>query len=457
MRTVLAIDIGASSGRVVAGYLEKGCLVTHTIHRFANGYQERNGHLVWDLPALFAGILAGLKAAGTLYDDIVSIAIDTWGVDYVLLDKKGEIIGDSFSYRDHRTDNVVCPLSEEELYRITGIQYLNFNTLYQLLWTKANHPEWLDDASALLQIPDYLGYLLTGVMAQEYTNATTTNMVSATTRTWSEEIIRSCRFPSCLFTPLHEPSTELGLLSPKVVAAVGFQCMVHHAPSHDTASAVLGTPLLASSAFLSSGTWSLLGCELDYPNLSEESQKANYSNEGGVEGSIRYLKNLMGLWMIQSIRKEAGERITFAQLEEKARESLAFPSLVDVEDTRFLSPSSMGREIQDACREQGLKVPETTGELASVVYNSLAHGYAKAIKGLELLTGHKFSRLTIVGGGTKDQTLCGLTAKMAGIEVVLGPVEGTASGNILSQFIALKDIKDRTDARSYIASDKERA
>jgi len=455
MDTYLAIDIGASSGRIYAGTLEEGKPCLSVVHRFSNGFVQRQGHLAWDLDALFRQILDGLRKAGTLYPTIAGIAIDTWGVDGVLLDGNGKILGDSYSYRDSRTDQVSCPLTQERLYGTTGIQYLKFNTIYQLLWEKEHHPERLEGASLFLQIPDYLGYLLTGIAKQEYTNATTTNLVDARTKSWSGDILSACGLPSRLFQQLAQPATVLGPLKKEVVREVGFQCEVLHAPSHDTASAVLGSPLDDHSLFLSSGTWSLIGSEEEKPNLSRESLHANYSNEGGMEGTTRYLKNLMGLWMVQSLKKESPEGTSFADIERMADENMTFSSRVDVEDVRFLAPASMIDAIKDACNEKGMKVPETVGQCAAVVYHSLAEGYGKAACELQELTGRKFDACVIVGGGTKDKTLCSLTEKATGMKVVTGSSEGTALGNFLSQLVCRGVVDGRKGARKLL-HDKEK-
>ncbi|MFA6844673.1 MAG: rhamnulokinase family protein, partial [Sphaerochaetaceae bacterium] len=392
----------------------------------------------------------GLGKAKEQGRDIQTIAIDTWGVDFVLLDKQGLMIGSPMSYRDKRTEAVICPIGQEELYRRTGIQKMSFNTLYQLLALRQEDPSLLEKAEHLLMIPDYLSYRLTGCMHQEYTNATTTNLVDAEKRDWDRELIERLGFPLRLFGGLTNPMQPYGTLSDWVAQTIGYGATVLCAPSHDTASAVLGSPLSEDSAFISSGTWSLLGCVIDKPITTEEAREANFTNEGGVEGSYRFLRNLMGLWMIQSLQKEWEGNPSFDAICDAAKEAKDFPSLIDVVDNRFLAPQSMVKEITDACKDSGQSVPRTLGEFAQCIYLSLAKGYALAIESLERLTGKTFSHIAIVGGGSKDTYLDELTACMTGKKVIAGPSEGTAIGNLLSQMIASGEIKDVREARQVL-------
>ena len=446
----VTIDIGASSGKILSGKLVDGRLECQVVYRFPNGYAEKDGHLVWDVDGLFHQTLLGLQEARRQGINPSTIAIDTWGCDYVLLDEQGMRVGDAIAYRDHRTEHVGCPISWPELYRRCGIQHLSFNTIYQLLALKAEHPEQLDQAFHLLMIPDYLAWRLTEVMHQEYTNATTTSLVDAQARNWDMGIIARLGLPGRLFKPLVQPGTVYGPLSKAVEKVTGMQSTVIAAPSHDTASAVLGSPLRPGSAFLSSGTWSLLGTVADRPYLGGDAIRENFTNEGGYRGTIRLLRNLMGTWMLQRIRKEWDDTLSFPDLADAARTSGGFPSVVDIEDERFLAPESMVGQVRSACKESGQPVPESLGELARCIYHSLAVGYRKAIGRLARITGKDFTHLAIVGGGSKDQYLCQLTADETGLEVTAGPDEGTAYGNLLCQMIECGEIRDMAEAGNIL-------
>ncbi|MDY5931640.1 MAG: rhamnulokinase family protein [Candidatus Ornithospirochaeta sp.] len=427
MKRVLTIDIGASSGKMLAGWIENGILKTETVHRFPNGYIRKDGHLVWDAERLLSECIRGIDIALSKYA-ISSISIDTWGCDYVLLDSKGESLGDVFCYRDRRTEGASCPVSFEDLYSRTGIQHVSFNTVYQLLSDK----ERLESASAMLMIPDWIAYRLTGGMVQEYTNATTTSLVDAERREWDWELIDALSLPRCLFRPLSFPGTLYGTYRGIPLIA---------GPSHDTAAAVYASPLDEKSAFISSGTWSLLGSVEKAPILSDDARRENFTNEGGVDGTIRFLRNLMGTWMLQRVNEENG-RIGFDELEKLARGS-GYRQTVDIEDERFLSPESMTDEIMKAIQEKGGKKPESLADIASSIYFSLSYGYKSAIERLERLTGRSFDTIAIVGGGSRDEYLCSLTAAVSGRTVTAGPVEGSAIGSILFQLCELGECSDR--------------
>ena len=431
----LAVDIGASSGKLVKGRLTTdGRVVMETIHRFPNGPKKKeDGTLVWDLEGLYQGIVEGLKKAGKAD----YIAIDTWGVDFVLLDEDGNIIGDTVSYRDGRTDRLDTWPDQNMLYARTGIQFQRFNTIYQLLSLKQEHPEYLEKSAYMLFIPDYLAYRLTGVMKHEYTFASTTNLLDPEKRTWDYELIKNLDLPQHLFASLSDPGSEVGRLKDELRAEIGYDPMVILAPSHDSASAVVGAPVGENTIYLSSGTWSILGCVENHPYRSEEAKNANLSNEGGVDGTIRLLKNIMGTWMLQCLSKETGA--TFDELEKEAREA-DLPGLIDASDSRFLSPESMKDEISKALGKENL----TRGEIASAVYNSLAIAYRDAIEEMEKITGRTFSHIAIVGGGSKDGYLNALTAMYTHRTVTAGPGEGTAIGNLLYQMITAGELtRDR--------------
>lgn len=429
----LAVDIGASSGKILKGYLSgDGALTLETIHRFANGCRpDEDGTLVWDLEALYLEIVEGLKKAGSAD----YIAIDTWGVDFVLLDKNGRIIGKSVSYRDSRTERLRLWPDQEELYRRTGIQKQKFNTVYQLLSLKENHPDYLDSASALLFIPDYLAFRLTGCIQQEYTFATTTNLLDPWKRSWDYELIESLKLPSRLFMKPSKPGMVVGKLRKEVIDAIGYSPTLLLAPSHDSASAVVGAPLESDGIYLSSGTWSIMGSVENSPVVNEKAMRANLSNEGGVDNTIRLIKNIMGTWILQRLRSESG--LTFDELEREARKARLIGTF-DATDERFLSHSSMTDEIKDAL---GVALA-SYGELASSVYHSLALTYRKTIAELEEITGRAFSSIAIVGGGSKDDFLNSLTRDYTGLTVTAGPDEGTAIGNLLYQMIATGEINN---------------
>ena len=367
-------------------------------------------------------------------------------------------MGDTVAYRDSRTQGMDLLaeqlVSPQELYRRTGIQKQIFNTLYQLLAVKAQEPELLDQAENLLLVPDYLHFLLTGKRSQEYTNATTTGLVSGEGKDWDRELLKKLGLPDRLFGPLSLPGTELGGLRPALREELGFDCRVVLPATHDTGSAFLAVPESTGHwATLSSGTWSLLGLELPHPILTEESRERNFTNEGGYQYRFRYLKNIMGLWMIQNLRRELGregELPGFGELSRWAREAGDFPSRVEVDHQSFLAPASMAQAVRDFCRRTGQPVPETPGELLSCVYHSLAGSYARTVGELEALTGRRLSGIHIVGGGSQDQYLNQLTANACGLPVTAGPTEGTALGNLLVQMIAAGEFSGLEEARKAI-------
>ncbi len=466
----LAIDIGASSGRHILGHLEGDKIILEEVYRFDNLQISKNGHDCWNLPMLFQAIVTGIKACKEAGKTPSTLSIDTWGVDYVLLDKEGTPVCDTVAYRDSRTKGMKEKLEEilsfDELYGKTGIQYQPFNTIYQLLAHKKEHPEQLEQASHFLMIPEYLNFLLTGKMMNEYTNATTTSLVNAEKKTWDTELLELIGIPSGIFGDLHMPKTPVGDLKPEIAEQVGFSCKVLLAPSHDTASAFLAVPAEHdASVYISSGTWSLLGVENPAPITNKESQDANFSNEGGYDYRFRYLKNIMGLWMIQSIRRElngvsyvegktaakqTGKQYSFGDLIALAKEASSFLSAVDVDKEVFLSPDSMIEAVKAECAAAGQAVPQTIGEVLQCVYLSLAKKYASAIKNLESLTGKTYTTLHIVGGGCQDTYLNQLTAKETGLTLVAGPVEGTALGNILTQCLQAGEFSSLDEARASI-------
>ena len=450
----LAVDIGASSGRHILGSVEEGRMELEEIYRFDNGMHSDDGELCWDTAELFRQIKAGMKRCKELEKIPVSMGIDTWAVDFVLLDDRDRVLGNPVGYRDKRTkgmdEKVYEVISLEDLYARTGIQKQIFNTIYQLMAVKTKHPEYLAQARTFLMIPDYFHYLLTGKKCQEYTNATTTQLVSPETNTWDYGLIRQLGYPEELFTELSMPGTVLGNLSKAIRDEVGFDCKVVLPATHDTGSAVVAVPSgQEHTLYISSGTWSLMGTELWQADCSEQSRLANFTNEGGYAYRFRYLKNIMGLWMIQSVRKELNHEYSFAELCEMASKE-AISSLVNCNEERFLAPDSMIRAVREACRETGQAVPETAGELAAVIYNSLAECYAETVKEIRELTGHSYDTINIVGGGANAEYLNQLTAKATGCTVCAGPGEATAIGNLAVQMMASGRLASLQAARTCI-------
>lgn len=450
----LAIDIGASSGRHILGHLENGRMVLEEIHRFPNGNVKKDGELTWDMDGLFREILTGMKKCKDAGKIPVSVGIDTWAVDVVLLDEKDERIGNAVGYRDSGTkgmDQLVYEkISEDKLYERTGIQKQIFNTIYQLMGWKVHKPQAFAQAKTMLMIPDYLHFLLSGIKATEYTNATTTQLVSPVTKDWDYELIEMLDYKTELFQKIVLPGTCLGELTEEVREAVGFNCKVVVPATHDTGSAVMAVPVKeCDNLYISSGTWSLMGTETLEANCSAESKDRNLTNEGGYDYRFRYLKNIMGLWMIQSVKKEIGEKFSYGEICEMASCS-TISSIVDANDDRFLAPQNMTEEVKKACRESGQAVPQNLAEVAAVIYNSLAKCYGSTIREIEAITGKTFDSIHIVGGGSNAEYLNQLTAKVTGKSVYAGPTEATAIGNLCAQMIAGGDLKDLSDARDCV-------
>ena len=454
MNYYLGIDIGASSGRHILGHVEDGKIVLEEIYRFYNGVSEVNGHLCWDLKQLFAEIKNGMKECAKAGKVPVSLGVDTWGVDFVLLDEKDQVLGDTVAYRDSRTEGmdeeVYKLISPEDLYARTGIQKQIFNTVYQLMAVKKQHPEYLEQAKAMLMIPDYFHFLLTGKKVQEYTEATTGQLIDARTNDWDYELMDLLGYPREIFMPISMPGTEVGELLPEVAQEVGFSCKVVLPATHDTGSAVMAVPSLNDDTlYISSGTWSLMGTERKEADCSMDSMERNFTNEGGYDHRYRYLKNIMGLWMIQSVRKELAPDEGFGSICDNAsRETI--PSIVDANDDRFLAPKNMTEEVQKACEESGQPVPQGIYQLAAVIYNSLAKCYAKTVQELEEVTGVHYPCIHIVGGGANADYLNRLTAKECGRTVYAGPTEATAIGNIMAQMIAGGEYTGLAQARASV-------
>ena len=428
MNCYLAIDIGASSGRHIVGWKENGRIQTREVYRFPNGVENREGHLVWDIDALFASVKAGIREAFAQFPGIVSLSIDTWGVDYVLLQGDAEVLP-CYAYRDSRTQAVIPQVHEKipfsQLYARTGCQFQPFNTVYQLYDDQLKGR--LENVTDMLMMPEYLLYKLSGVKAREFTNATTMGMINARTLEFDREIIGALALPPQLFPKLSQPGTTLGRLLPEIAAEVGGDCDVALCATHDTGSAVEGIPMEGNHPYISSGTWSLLGVKTPKPITGPESEKANYSNEGGV-GYNRYQKNIMGMWLVNELQRELCPELTFPQIVEEAQKS-SCDILVDANAPAFLAPESMKKAF-DAATSGALK---TMGDYFRCAYRSLAVSYCQALEELERNTGLQYDKLYIVGGGAKNQFLNHLTAEATGKEVIALPIEATALGNLTVQ------------------------
>ena len=453
-RYYLAIDIGASSGRHILGHIEDGKLLTEEVYRFPNGMVERNGHMCWDVETLFEHIKAGMKKCHELGKVPYSVGIDTWGVDFVLLDVEDRRLGEAVGYRDKRNvgmdEKVYTYIAEDVLYSKTGLQKQSFNTIYQLMAVKESQPALLAEAKAMLMIPDYFNFLLTGKKVNEYTNATTTQLISPATKDWDWELIETLGYPREIFQEVKPAGSELGDLTEALQVEMGYNCKVILPATHDTGSAVMAVPTEEDDTlYISSGTWSLLGTEIMEADCSPKSQEMNFTNEGGYAYRFRYLKNIMGLWMIQSVKKEIATDLSFGEICEQASH-MTIASIVDCDDERFLAPLHMTTEVQKACEEAGQQVPQGIAEVAAVIYNSLAKCYAKNIEKLEVMRGCTYPSVNIVGGGANAGYLNQLTANATGKEVLAGPTEGTAIGNLEAQILASGAFSSLLEARRCI-------
>ncbi len=458
-RTVLAFDLGASSGRAMLARLEGDQLTLTEVHRFDNIPIQLGQTLYWDFPRLMHEIYTGLKNA---YDQAPydSIAIDTWGVDFGLLDIRGHLMENPVHYRDSRTEAAVPwvfeRISKEELYAITGIQHMSLNTIFQLASLKKDRPEMLQNAATLLPMPNLIAYFLTGEKQAEYTIATTMELLPAGLHDWSKEILSKLYIPQDIFPPIKTPGESCGLLSPALCKELNIpQVMVFNTACHDTASAVAAVPAKEEDfLFLSSGTWSLMGIETKVPVVSDESRCSNFTNEGGVAGTIRFLKNIMGLWIVQECRRHWAEKeaVTYAQLAQEAEAAVPFTCFIDPDDPIFLAPGDMPKRIKAYLMKTGQAVPETRGGYVRCIYESLAFAYRSTAETIVHLTGKKFSVLYAVGGGTNASLLMQMAADALNMSVMAGPSEATAIGNAMVQMIALGDIDSIPHGRSIVTA-----
>lgn len=457
----LAVDLGASSGRVIVGIFDGQIVKLEEVHRFPNKQNKVFNNSYWNVLSLFEEIKKGLALAVKKgHGDIGSIGIDTWGVDFGLIDKEGKLMGMTHTYRDLRTDGipekVFEKISSDEIYSITGIQLMQINSLYQIYSLKLSNEELMNCCSKILFMPDLFNYLLTGQMKSEYTIASTSQMINPRTRLFDEKIFSSLDIPKDITAPIVEPGTVIGKLLPEIANEVGLNCIdVVAVGCHDTASAVAAVPAEGDNwAFLSSGTWSLVGIETDEPVI-DLSLKNRFTNEGGVGGKTRFLHNTMGLWFIQELRKswsKKGENLSFEEINILASEATEFVAVIDPDDKLFLNPEDLISAIEKYCEYTNQTIPKTKGEFARVVLESLAVKYKMILERIEYVSKKKIEKIHIVGGGCQDELLNQLTANATGKKVFAGPVEATALGNVLVQAIAKEKIESLEQARNIVSN-----
>jgi len=461
----LAFDLGAESGRAVLGTLAEGKIALEVLHRFRTEGLTMLGTRQWDYTRIYEELCVGLSHCAQLHGpEIEGIAVDTWGADFGLVARDGTILGNPVAYRDKRTegmqDHAFSLAPKERIYQETGIQFLVFNTVYQILSLVKGKSPVLEAADKMLMMGDLFGYLLSGQKSCEYTNASTSQLLDPHARTWNEALIRDLGLPRSLFLELSPPGTVLGTLLPELAAQTGMapDVRVITPATHDTASAVAAVPVTEAGepwAYLSSGTWSLLGAELDQPQISEDSLAEDFTNEGGVDGKIRFLKNIFGLWLVQECRRvweRQGETLDYAELTAEAEASEAFRSIIPLGDPRLFAPENMPELIQALCRETGQPVPESQGAIVRCALESLALKYRTTLRAMDRILGRETKRLHIIGGGVQNRLLCQMTADACGIPVIAGPVEATALGNIGVQAMAVGAITSLAELRQIIAN-----
>src|SRR5437868_1616597 len=452
----LAFDLGAESGRAVLAHLHSGVITTEEVYRFPNEPVEYSGSLHWDAPKLWLEIRKALTRLEEF--ELSGIGVDAWGVDYELLGERGELLLNPYHYRDKSTDGVMDlvfeRLSKSDIYQETGIQFMPINTLYQLFAAKRDTPDLLHAAKTLLTIPDLFHYWLTGNAVCEFTNATTTQMVNAEKRAWSRDLMEKLELPVDLPAEIVEPGTQIGSLTEKLAGFTALRGTPVIAPAtHDTGSAVAAVVARDGTAFISSGTWSLLGTELDAPLITDDALRLNFTNEGGVCGTTRFLKNVMGLWMLQCCRSSwtsRGQVYEYRELMEMASREPEFGQLVDPDDESFLHPADMPRAIDDFCRRTQQPAPKTPGAYARTVLESLAFKYRQVIGDLERLTGKPIHQIRIIGGGSKNRLLNQFAADATGRRVLAGPAEATALGNVAVQILATGGASSLQEVRAIV-------
>ena len=461
MKKVLSFDFGASSGRAMLASFENGKIEMREIHRFSNDPVTVNGRMYWDVLRLFFEIKTGITKAVNA-GGFDAIGIDTWGVDFGLINKKGELIGNPFHYRDQRTKEIPERIfneiiSKEELYHRAGMQFMHFNTIYQLMYLKYNEPELLAQADKFLMMPDLFAYFLTGEMKEEASIASTSNLLNPNTKDWDFELIEKLGLDKKLFAPIVKSGSVYGYLSDGICAELGCKKVpVVAVCSHDTASAVAATPASTDDfVYISCGTWSLFGIESKTPFLSDEAYKADFTNEGGFDGTIRFLKNIMGLWLIQESRRQwrrEGTEVGFDTLEKEALASEPFKCFINVDDPMFETAGNLPKRVLEFCEKTGQYVPKNRGEIMRCIYQSLAMKYKHTYNMLSDFTKRDYKSINILGGGIKDKLLCRLTADATGATVLAGPTEATVMGNIAVAFYALGEIADFKEIRKTVAN-----
>lgn len=462
---MLAIDLGASSGRGIVGRFDGERLTLEENHRFSNDPVITSGSFNWDILRIFHEIKESIRKCALSDDrDIASIGIDTWGVDYGYLDKNGKLLGNPYHYRDARLSDILDYafkiMPKDELYSICGLQTMNFNTVFQLAADLRDNPERVAVADKLLFVPDLLNYFLTGVKRTEYTIASTSGLLNAKDRNWSYDVMKKFGIPERLFCDVSQPCTVVGPLLPQVLEEVGnINAKVVSVGAHDTASAVLAVPAKGDDfVYISSGTWSLMGSEIADPAINDASRKYDFTNEGAVGGKIRFLKNIMGLWLIQESRRQwirEGKKLSFDDLENAAKAAKPVQCLINPDDASFNAPGNMPRRIAEFCEKTGQHVPENEGEIIRCIYDSLCLKYRWTVEKIDEIKGTRTPFINIVGGGCKEKTLCQLVADCCDRPVYAGPVEATAIGNLMAQAIAAGEIKDIAEARHVIRNSFE--
>ena len=455
---MLAIDLGATSGRGIVGTYDGKKLTLEENHRFDDSSSYLAGTLQWNVMDIFENIKTSIKNAGP---SIKSIGIDTWGVDYALIGKDGRMVSSPVNYRDSRTSDIMEYaekfMSKSDLYQATGIQSMNFNTIYQLLADMRSNPKLLESADSFLMMPDLLNYFLTGNKFNEYTNATTGALIDPKTGDWAYDVLKKHGIPSHIFGKIIQPGTKVGKLLPQIKSEVGdIDADVLSVASHDTASAIMAVPAKGEDfVYISSGTWSLMGTELKAPIVNKETELYNVTNEGGANNRICFLKNIMGLWIHTECRRDFakmdGYKTSYDDLAEMGAKSEPMRSIIDPDDVIFTPPGNMTKRIADYCKRTGQPVPETKGQFVRCVFDSLALRYRNTLESIEKITGKKTPFINIIGGGSKETVLNKFTADCCGIPVYAGPTEATAIGNLVSQAIAMGEIKDLAQARLMIA------
>ncbi len=455
----LAFDLGAESGRGILGRLDGSRLSLEIIHRFPNGAVRTLDALHWDVLRLYSEMLQTLRRCAAQHGALDGIGVDTWGVDFALLGRGGVLLGNPRHYRDPYTEGIMeqafARVPRAEIFRHTGIQFMRFNTLFQLLALQRDRSPLLDMAETLLFMPDLFHYWFTGIKVNEYTDASTSQMLDANTRSWSHELIRAFALPSQIFGTLIQPGAVLGPLRPSIMQETGINAASVIAPaSHDTASAIVAVPASVPSwAYISSGTWSLMGVEWKQPLVSDAAREANFTNEGGVGGTIRFLKNIMGLWLVQECRRaweRAGTVYSYDELMRQAETAPPFVSLVNPDEPSFLLPANMPAALADFCRKTGQPAPDSVGATVRCALESLALCYRWVLERLETLTGQRAEVIHIVGGGSQNALLNQFTAEACNRPVLAGPVEATAIGNVLVQALGAGVLGSVTDARKVV-------